>query len=304
MNKHLRKLLAAALLLACLPVGVQGTESSQETIPARGSIFEGTVVDMSIWAEAEGGVPFQEGEYYRLTNAEGEVLIRSADGWSGNMPWKATSIPGYPSSPSVAYSDYYLLEVNVQRISGRWATTGFSLNDTGDWYNIRGIGISSVELTPEALIITGQDMTYDVTVSQVDRATGEMYAYGDIYIEGSGESRVCFTQLQEETVQVDTQLAPAALRLRDNDGQVDLTAQLAPAEIALVNQAITVPGITTTLPPEPEVWPLALGIGAGVLFIVGIVLLLWWARRKKRPAPPESAPERPPEADSPDSGGS
>ncbi|HIR64517.1 MAG TPA: hypothetical protein IAB92_04840, partial [Candidatus Faecousia faecigallinarum] len=53
-----------------------------------------------------------------------------------------------------------------------------------------------------------------------------------------------------------------------------------------------------------ESWPLALGIGAGVLFIVGIVLLLWRARRKKRPAPPESAPERPPEADSPDSGGS
>ena len=252
-------------------------------------------MNMSIWAEAEGGVPFQEGEYYRLTNAEGEVLIRSADGWSGNMPWKATSIPGYLPSPSVAYSDYYLLEVNVQKTSGRWATTGFSLNDTGDWYNIRGIGISSVELTPEALIITGQDMTYDVTVSQLDRATGEMYAYGDIYIEGSGESRVCFTQLQEETVQVDTQLAPAALRLRDNDGQVDLTAQLAPEEIALVNQAITAPGITTALPPEPESWPLALGIGAGVLFIVGIVLLLWRARRKKRPAPPESAPERPPE---------
>ena len=50
MNKQLGKLLAAALLLACLPVGVQGTESSQETIPARGSIFEGTVVNMSIWA--------------------------------------------------------------------------------------------------------------------------------------------------------------------------------------------------------------------------------------------------------------
>ena len=304
MNKQLGKLLAAVLLLACLPVGAQGTESSQETIPARGSIFEGTVVNMSIWAEAEGGVPFQEGEYYRLTNAEGEVLIRSADGWSGNMPWKATSIPGYPPSPSVAYSDYYLLEVNVQKTSGRWATTGFSLNDTGDWYNIRGIGISSVELTPEALIITGQDMTYDVIVSQLDRATGEMYAYGDIYIEGSGESQVCFTQLQEETVQVDTQLAPAALRLRDNDGQVDLTAQLAPEEIALVNQAITAPGITTALPPEPESWPLALGIGAGVLAAAAIVLLRWQARRKKRPAPPESAPERPPEADSPDSGGS
>ena len=138
-------------------------------------------------------------------------------------------------------------------------------------------------------------MTYDVTVSQVDHATGEMYAYGDIYIEGSGKSRVCFTQLQEETVQVDTQLAPAALRLRNNDGQVDLTAQLAPEEIALVNQAITAPGITTTLPPEPESWPLALGIGAGVLFIVGIALLLWRARRKKRPAPSEPAPERPPE---------
>ena len=55
MNKQLGKLLAAVLLLACLPVGAQGTESSQETIPARGSIFEGTVVDMSIWAEAEGG---------------------------------------------------------------------------------------------------------------------------------------------------------------------------------------------------------------------------------------------------------
>ena len=59
MNKHLRKLLAAALLLACLPVGAQGTESSQETRPARGSIFEGTVVNMSIWAEAEGGCPFK-----------------------------------------------------------------------------------------------------------------------------------------------------------------------------------------------------------------------------------------------------
>ena len=83
------------------------------------------------------GGPFQADEYYRLTNAEGEVLTRSADGWSGNMPWKATSIPGYLPSPSVAYSDYYLLEVNVQRTSGRWASTGFSLNDTGgDWCNI------------------------------------------------------------------------------------------------------------------------------------------------------------------------
>lgn len=59
MNKQLGKLLAAVLLLACLPVGAQGTESSQETIPARGSIFEGTVVNMSIWAEAEGGCPFK-----------------------------------------------------------------------------------------------------------------------------------------------------------------------------------------------------------------------------------------------------
>ena len=59
MNRQLGKLLAAVLLLTCLPVGVQGTESSQETIPARGSIFEGTVVNMSIWAEAEGGCPFK-----------------------------------------------------------------------------------------------------------------------------------------------------------------------------------------------------------------------------------------------------
>ena len=305
MNKQLGKLLAAVLLLACLPVGAQGTESSQETIPAMGSPYEGTVVDMAIWTENEGWSTFQEGEYYRLTNAKGEVLVSSADGWSGNMPWKATSSPGYPIAPSVAYSDYYLLDVNVQKVDGRTASICFFLNDTGcEWYRISGTGISSVELTPESLIITGQDMTYDVTVSQVDHATGERYAYGDIYIEGSGESRVCFTQLQAETVQVDTQLAPAALRLRDNHGQVDLTAQLAPEEIALVNQAITAPGITTALPPEPESWPLALGIGAGVLFIVGIVLLLWRARRKKRPAPPESAPERPPEADSPDSGGS
>ena len=184
----------------------------------------------------------------------------------------------------MAYSDYYLLEVNVQKTSGRWATTGFSLNDTGDWYNIRGIGISSVELTPEALIITGQDMTYDVIVSQLDRATGEMYAYGDIYIEGSGgEPGLLHPAAGEETVQVDTQLAPAALRLRDNSGQVDLTAQLAPEEIALVNQAITAPGITTALPPEPESWPPGLGHWGGCA-------IHRWHCPAPLAGPPEEAP--------------
>ena len=162
------------------------------------------------------------------------------------MPWKATSIPGYLPSPSVAYSDYYLLEVNVQRISGRWASTGFSLNDTGgDWCNIRGIGITAIELTPEALIITGQDMTYDVTVSQADRATGEMYAYGDIYIEGSGRAGFALPSCRRKP----SRWTPS--------------------------------------------WPLALGIGPGVLAAVGIVLLLWRARRKKRPAPPDSPEPRP-----------
>ena len=303
MNKQLGKLLAAVLLLACLPVRVLGTESSQETVSKETGLSEGALIDVSIWQD-DKWAPLQAGESWQLTNAQGQILINTAEGRSGDLPWRSIGYIGYGMGYGINDSDYYLLELDLQWIEGKQVNVGIlKYANGGSWCHVSGRYITSVEFTPEALIITGQDMNYEATLHQSNTTAGGMQDV-DIRIEGSGESQVCFTQLQEETVQVDTQLAPAALRLRDNDGQVDLTAQLAPAEIALVNQAITVPGITTTLPPEPEVWPLALGIGAGVLFIVGIVLLLWWARRKKRPAPPESAPERPPEADSPDSGGS
>ena len=295
MNKQLGKLLAAVLLLACLPVRVLGTESSQETVSKETGLSEGALIDVSIW-QADEWTPLQAGESWQLTNSSGETLVWTAEGQSGNMPWRPIVYPGSSGgNAGVEHSDYYLLELDLQWIEGKQVNVGIlKYANGGSWCHVSGRYITSVEFTPEALIITGQDMNYEATLHQSNTTAGGMQDV-DIRIEGSGESRVCFTQLQEETVQVDTQLAPAALRLRDNDGQVDLTAQLAPEEIALVNQAITAPGITTTLPPEPESWPLALGIGAGVLFIVGIVLLLWRARRKKRPAPPESAPERPPE---------
>ena len=53
MNKQLRKLLAAALLLACLPVGAQGTESSQETVSKETGLSEGALIDVSIWQADE-----------------------------------------------------------------------------------------------------------------------------------------------------------------------------------------------------------------------------------------------------------
>ena len=295
MNKQLRKLLAAVLLLACLPVGVQGMKSSQETVSKETGLSEGALIDVSIW-QADEWTPLQAGESWQLTNSSGETLVWTAEGQSGNMPWRPIVYPGSSGgNAGVEHSDYYLLELDLQWIEGKQVNVGIlKYANGGSWCHVSGRYITSVEFTPEALIITGQDMNYEATLHQSNTTAGGMQDV-DIRIEGSGESQVCFTQLQEETVQVDTQLAPAALRLQDNDGQVDLTAQLAPEEIALVNQAITAPGITTALPPEPESWPLALGIGAGVLFIVGIVLLLWRARRKKRPTPPESAPERPPE---------
>ena len=296
MNKQLRKLLAAALLLACLPVGAQGTESSQETVSKETGLSEGALIDVSIW-QADEWTPLQAGESWQLTNSSGETLVWTAEGQSGNMPWRPIVYPGSSGgNAGVEHSDYYLLELDLQWIEGKQVNVGIlKYANGGSWCHVSGRYITSVEFTPEALIITGQDMNYEATLHQSNTTAGGMQDV-DIRIEGSGESQVCFTQLQEETVQVDTQLAPAALRLRDNDGQVDLTAQLAPEEIALVNQAITVPGITTTLPPEPESWPLALGIGAGVLAAVGIVLLLWRVRRKKRPAPPDSPEPRPGEA--------
>ncbi len=300
MNKQLGKLLAAALLLACLPVGVQGTESSQETQPERISPYVGTVVEISLWSlgndtEDSTTDSLLPGESIRLTNAQDQTLTCIAGEWpSGNMPWKSVNSYVSPIAISVEYSDYYLLDLNLQWMEGRNITISFFLNDR-DWisYIVKGRNITSVEFTPDALAVTGQDMNYEAILLQAPR---------DVKIEvtGSEEYQVYFTQLQEETVQVDTQLAPAAVRLRDYAGQVDLTEQLAPEEIALVNQTLAAPGIDIALPAETEqtselgAWFLAGAIGA--IVVLAAVLVLWRLRRQKRPAPrPESRPgEEPP----------
>ena len=298
MNKQLGKLLAAVLLLACLPVGAQGTESSQETVSKETGLSEGALIHVSIWQD-DKWAPLQAGESWQLTNAQGQILINTAEGRSGDLPWRSIGYIGYGMGYGINDSDYYLLELDLQWIAGKEVEISILKYELdGTWCSIEGAGISSIAFTPEALTVTGQEMTYEITFSQ----RGDLEPL--VCAEGNGESQVRFTSLQEETIQVDTQLASSTVWLGRSMELAEATAQLAPEEIALVNQAITAPGITTALPPEPESWPLALGIGAGVLAAAAIVLLRWQARRKKRPAPPEPAPERPPEADSPDSGGS
>ena len=93
MNKQLGKLLAAVLLLACLPVGVQGTESSQETVSKETGLSEGALIDVSIW-QADEWTPLQAGESWQLTNSSGETLVWTAEGQSGNMPWRPIVYPG------------------------------------------------------------------------------------------------------------------------------------------------------------------------------------------------------------------
>ena len=79
MSRGMLQRLAAVLLLLCLPVAAEGAE----TIPEQADPSEGTLVTVSVWQADGTWTPLQAGEGYRLTNAHGQTLVRTADGWSG-----------------------------------------------------------------------------------------------------------------------------------------------------------------------------------------------------------------------------
>ena len=274
MRQKILGLWAAVLVLFCLPVAAEGAE----TIPEQATPYEGTVVDMFVWREEEGWIALQAGESFRLTNGQGQVLTYTAEGRTGDMPWKRVSSPGYPASVSVAYSDYYLLELDLQWTAGKEASICFFLNDTGcDWCLIKGSQVSSVTLTPEELVITGQDMTYEATFSQADSA------YGDVQVEGSGEDQVTFSRLQEDTIQVDTRSAPGAVRL-GNYFETALNVQIEPGEIALAGTGTAEPELTVAAQPRSAPSLPVLAAGAGAPAVAAACALLW--RRKRRAAGP------------------
>ena len=121
MSRGMLQRLAAVLLLLCLPVAAEGAE----TIPEQADPSEGTLVTVSVWQADGTWTPLQAGEGYRLTNAHGQTLVRTADGWSGNMPWKWASSPGSPGTVGVEHSDFYRLELDLQWTNGKTATVDF-----------------------------------------------------------------------------------------------------------------------------------------------------------------------------------
>ena len=309
MNKHLRKLLAAALLLACLPVGVQGTESSRETVSRETGLSEGALVDVSFSQEHQG-MPLQAGESWRMTNADGQTLVVTDDGQSGDMPWRWLSYPGsYGIDYGVEDSESYRLELDVQWTEGREGHMSVLQYAVASCW-IKGSGFTGMEFTSEAVIITGQNMTYEAVWGWAGEM-GRDHEY--VCVAGSGEEEIRFVPLSDGTVRVSTKSAPSSVRLG-----TAVTAENVPlklGEAALVRTKIgefdiavvpaeQSPGAEAASEPPSKLgaWFLAGAIGA--IVVLAAVLVLWRLRRQKRPAPPEPAPERPPEADSPDSGGS
>ena len=274
MSRGMLQRLAAVLLLLCLPVAAEGAE----TIPEQADPSEGTLVTVSVWQADGTWTPLQAGEGYRLTNAQGQTLVRTADGWSGNMPWKWASSPGSPGTVGVEHSDFYRLELDLQWTNGKTATVDFLRNETGyDWCVIQGTGIATVEFTLEELVITGQDMTYKAIFSQGDSA------YGDVQVEGSGEDQVTFSRLQEDTIQVDTRSAPGAVRL-GNYFETALNVQIEPGEIALAGTGTAEPELTVAAQPRSAPSLPVLAAGAGAPEVAAACALLW--RRKRRAAGP------------------